>query len=71
MRTPRGGVLARAHVERESVRVTGMRLQYIACNYTYKYDSKYGALWTCPEDTVYSAIFLSYLVVACTMASNS
>ena len=36
--------LARAHVEMESVRVTGMHLQYIACNYTYKYGSKYGAL---------------------------
>ena len=36
--------LARARVERESVRVTGMHLQYVACSYTYKYGSKYGAL---------------------------
>ena len=40
--------LARARVERESVRAPGMHLQYIARNYKYKYDSKYGALWTCP-----------------------
>ena len=43
----------------------------IARNYTYKYGSKYGALWTCREGTVYSAVFLSYIVVAYTMASNS
>ena len=49
--------MARARAEMESVRVTGMQLQYIACSYTYKYDSKYGTLWTCPEGSVYSAVF--------------
>ena len=63
--------LAGTRVERESVRVTGMHLQYIACSYTYKYGNKYAALRTCPEGTVYSAVFLSYIVVDYTVVSNS
>ena len=56
--------LARARVEMESVCVTNMQLQYIACNYTYKQGSKYGTLWTCPEGSVYSAVFPARISMA-------
>ena len=34
-----------ACVERESVHVIGMHLQYTTGSYTYKYDSKYAAMY--------------------------
>ena len=37
--------------------VDGIQLSYNAATDTYKYSSEYGALYTCLEGTVFSAIF--------------
>ena len=56
-------------VQNESVHVAAIHLRYTIGICMYKYGWKYATLWTCLEGSVYIAVFLLYIVVACTVVS--
>ena len=63
-----GSVLASQDPARkERVRVVAIQPQYTAGQLSVGIRREYAALWTCPEGSVFPAVFLRQLAVACSV----